>query len=84
MAARVVAADAVLADAVLADAGAASAVEAVATAAAADIAAAIAFRVLDAADFSFSLVKVRISTNTLSRHVGFNRVPMQFEILSRG
>ena len=66
MAARVV-----LADAVLAEAGAASAVEAVATAAAAVIAAAIAFLVLDVPGWLFfSLVKLRMSTNTLSRRLG--------------
>jgi hypothetical protein len=75
----------VLAEAVLADAGAASAVEAVATAAAAVIAAAIAFRVLDGpAWFFFSLVKLRMSTNTLSRNVRFNLIPGQFEICCPG
>jgi hypothetical protein len=75
-------ADAVLADAVLADAGPASAVEAVAMAAAAVIAAAIAFLVFDAPGFFFSLVKFRMSTNTLSRSVGFKRLAVQFEMLS--
>jgi len=68
----------------MAGAGAASVVEAVATAAAAVIAAAIAFFVLDAPGFFFSLVKVRLSTSMLSRQVRFKRVPAQFEILLRG
>ena len=78
-----VAARVVLAEAVLAEAGAASAVEAVAMAAAAVIAAAIAFFVLDAPGYFFSLVKFRMSTNTLSRRVRFKRVAVQFEILLR-
>jgi hypothetical protein len=76
-----VAARVVLAEAVLAEAGAASAVEAVAMAAAAVIAAAIAFFVLDPPGFFFSLVRFRMSTNTLSRSVRFKRVAVQFEIL---
>jgi hypothetical protein len=57
---------------------------ATAAAAAAVIAAANAFRALDAPGFFFSLVKVRISTNTLSRHGGFNRVAMQLETVLHG
>jgi hypothetical protein len=52
---------------VAAEAGNARVVETVAAAAAAVIAAAIARRVLNAPGFCFSLVKVRMSTNTLSR-----------------
>jgi hypothetical protein len=69
---------------VAAEAGDARVVETVAAAAAAVIAAAIARRVLDAPGFRFSLVKVRMSTNTLSRWSGFNRLSMQLENLPAG
>jgi hypothetical protein len=52
---------------IAAEAGDARVVEAVAAAAAAVIAAAITLRALTAPGFFFSLVKVRMSTNTLSR-----------------
>jgi hypothetical protein len=69
---------------VAAEAGNARVVETVAAAAAAVIAAAIARRVLDAPGLCFSLVKVRMSTNTLSRRPGFNRLSLQLENSSAG
>jgi hypothetical protein len=66
-------------------AGDANTAGAVAAAAAATTAAAIAFRVRDVPGWFFSsLVMSRMSTNTLSRHVGFNLIADQFEILLPG